>query len=134
MDLFQEIHNFEENKTMLKSNLSRRRQNLVAKLKDRVFPIHIKTGRYKGTKREKRFCLVCDRKNIEDNEHFLFKCEPLKTTRKSYIRAFKRETGLKCKGDWKEALKIMIDKDHIKEFAVWLEDMYLTRRAIVYRS
>ncbi len=77
---------------------------------------------------------MCDKQKIEDEYHFLFKCKSLKATRKQYICSFKKETGLNCKNDWKEAIKIMTDRDHIKEFAIWLANMYLARRAIVYRS
>ena len=77
---------------------------------------------------------MCDKKQIEDERHFLFKCKPLKAIRKPYIRSFKRETGLTCKADWQQALETMVDKEHIKDFAIWLENMYLATRAIVYRS
>ena len=134
MDLFQEIHNLNESKMLLKANPNRRRRSLVTKLKAGVCPIQVELRRYKGTKREDRLCPVCDKIEIEDERHFLFKCKPLKPVRKPYIRKFKAETGLKCKNDWVECLKIMINNDHLKDFAVWLEEMYLARRALVYRS
>ena len=57
MDLFQNIHNFNKSRTLLNSNLNRRRRSLVTKLKAGVFLIHIETGRYKGTK--KRGEILC---------------------------------------------------------------------------
>ena len=47
---------------------------LLAKLKLKVLPLKIETGRYTGWKANVRFCNVCNGKKIEDEIHFIFNC------------------------------------------------------------
>ena len=61
----------------------------MTKLKSGVFPIHLETGRYKGLDEHKRICKICG-SGVEDEVHFLFKCQGLKLTGKMYTREFKK--------------------------------------------
>ena len=57
---FVKIHNFEEQKILLKANLDRFHRSLIAKFKSGILPLRLETGRYKGIGKELRFCQVCD--------------------------------------------------------------------------
>ena len=132
LDNFLEVHYFDKSKLIVKSNLERRKRSLLVKLKAGVFPIHIETGRYQGTKRELRVCHACDKGKIEDERHFLFRCKALKAVRKPYLKDLLKRNGLKKK-EWLKCLRVMLEETNLKKFAQWLEEMYLVRRAIIYR-
>ncbi len=133
LELMLEIHDFSQEKVLLKANLPRLQRSLVLMFKAGVFPIRKETGRYKNIKRELRFCEVCEKKVIEDEKHFIFVCKKLKKVRKTYIPAFLKEHKLKWKREWEKCLRVMVQPENIKGFAKWLEQMYLARREIVYR-
>ena len=80
----EKIHDFGEHKVLLKANLSRNQRSLVSKLKSRVLPLRSETGRFKGLKRELRFCELCNSKKIEDEFHMLTECKALKVTRHGF--------------------------------------------------
>ena len=117
----------------MKANLDRNHRSLVAKLKSGILPLRLETGRYKGMNREGRLCQVCDRNKVEDEVHFLFVCKKLKKTRKPYVKKIRNEFPFLRKTDHLDMLKIMLDSQHIQEFSVWLENMYLARREILYK-
>ena len=93
----------------------------------------LEVGRYKGVKRELRFCPLCKKNKIEDEIHFLYKCRSLKKVRKPFLKRMKREyRELKAMNVF-DLTKCLLSEVHIKEFACWLEDMWRTRRDILYR-
>ena len=103
------------------------------KLKSGVLPLQLEVGRYKGVKKELRFCKVCQSKNlIEDEVHFLFHCNALKYVRKPFLREMKKEVqGYATMSDT-DKLKTFLSEEYIKRFAKWLVEMYATRRSILY--
>ena len=96
---FIKTFDYEENKILVKANLDRRKRSLVMKYKSGVFPIRLKTGRYKGVKEEKRVCQVCNNGAIENEIHFTFKCSKLEATRKLYLPGFLTDIGVEVKKD-----------------------------------
>ena len=54
--------------------------------------LHVQTGRYTRpiTERRERKCLLCDENDIEDEFHFIFKCELYKDIREIYIKRYYR--------------------------------------------
>ncbi len=104
---FNLIHDFENTKTLVKMNLDRWERSLVTKLKAGVLPLHLETGRYKGVKRELRHCKVCKKKEVEDEVHFIFKCEPLKYVRKPFMDMMKVDI---------DGFEGMNDVEKLKEF------------------
>ena len=75
------IHDFDSHKTLLQDNLNRIQCSLVSKVKSGVLPLKFKMGRFKGIKRELRFCQLCKKQEIEDEVHMMLKCEKLKIPR-----------------------------------------------------
>ena len=53
--------------------LAKRQRSLCAQLRSGVLPLHLETGRYRGTKEEDRTCFYCCTE-IENEFHFLFYC------------------------------------------------------------
>ena len=57
----------------VKFNLNRRERSLTAQYRLGILPIHVETGRYRGTPLEERFCFHCKDK-VEDEIHLLLDC------------------------------------------------------------
>ena len=53
--------------------LTKRQRSLCAQLRSGILPLHLETGRYRGTKEEDRKCFNC-LTEIENEFHFLFYC------------------------------------------------------------
>ena len=83
LETFTQIHDFTTTRTLLKVNLDRRHRSSVTKLKSGVFLVRLETGRYKGLGRELRICELCT-KELEDECHFLFRCDKLEYKRKPF--------------------------------------------------
>ncbi len=45
--------------------------NMFAKLRCGILPLHIETGRYTNTELENRLCEFCEKNVIEDEKHFI---------------------------------------------------------------
>ena len=132
LETFTQIHNFSEQRTLLKANLDGRHRSLVSKLKSGVFPVRLETGRYKGLSRELRICELCH-KELEDECHFLFRCEKLSYVRKPFIDVYKAQDA--DFDNMAEILKLKqwVDSKNVRKFAKWLEEMADTRRDLIYK-
>ena len=53
----------------------KRRRRVLAKLRGGTAALRIETGRWSGLKREERSCRQCTVEEVEDEEHFLLRCE-----------------------------------------------------------
>ena len=62
----------------------------ITKLWLSVLPLRIQTGRYatQSTPRNERNCLLCNESDLEDEFHFVCKCNKYITIRKKYIKPF----------------------------------------------
>ena len=131
--IFNEVHNFDEPKVLLNMNLERNHRSLVSKLKSGILPLRLETGRYKGMKRHERLCQVCNNGDVEDEIHFLYKCDKLEIIRKTYVENIHKMYPYLKKADKVKTLKICLTQEHLKEFAQWLENMVNARKDILYK-
>ncbi len=130
---FNLINDFDNPKTLVKANLDRWERSLITKLKAGVLPLHLETGRYKGVKRELRYCKVCKKEKVEDEIHFLFICEPLEYVRDCFIKQMEKDKhGFKEMSNM-DKLKYFVSEECLRKFAKWLVKMYARRREILYR-
>ncbi len=51
-----------------------RQRSLIAQLRLGILPIHIETGRFRGTQLDDRICQLCDTQEVVDEMHFVCKC------------------------------------------------------------
>ena len=58
----------------VKFNISRRQRSLMAQFRIGILPLHVETGRFRGTPLEERICQMCNNNVIEDEKHFLVEC------------------------------------------------------------
>ncbi len=54
--------------------MSRRQRAMFSQFRAGILPLHIETGRWRGTPLEERLCNVCNQNVIEDEMHFLCIC------------------------------------------------------------
>ncbi len=97
-----------------------------------MFPVRLETGRYKGLGRELRICELCN-KELEDECHFLFRCEKLDYVRKPFIDLCKTQNTEFDNMTEIVKLKYWVEPDNIRKFAKWLEDMADARRDHIYK-
>ena len=129
---FIHIYNYDHPGTLINANLSRLQRSLVTKFKVGVLPIRLETGRYKGLGEEKRTCELCLSGEIENELHFIFKCTSLEASRNKIISLLhKRIKGVSEMKDI-EILKVMLQEEHVKEFASGLVTMYEHRKELLY--
>ena len=50
-----------------------------------MLPLRIETGRYRGEPIPDRICNLCDLNEVEDELHFLFKCDLYKFCRQDFL-------------------------------------------------
>ena len=58
----------------VKYNISRRQRSLMAQFRIGILPLHVETGRFRGTPLEQRICFMCNDNEIETEQHFLLEC------------------------------------------------------------
>jgi len=76
---------FKENisvESYVKQYYTRDARSLLAQFRLGILPLHIETGRYANLPVENRLCNVCNSGDIEDEIHFLCKCQKYVEERK----------------------------------------------------
>ncbi len=71
-------------------NMPKYERSLISQLRLGILPLRIETGRYSKLETKDRLCLLCNSNEVEDESHFLFKCNFYSTLR------FKLETDIGC--------------------------------------
>ncbi len=66
--------------------MSHQQRSLIAQLRLGMLPIHIETGRFKGTQLDGRKCQLCDTQEVEDEIHFVCKCNLYNDLRNNYVQ------------------------------------------------
>ena len=64
--------------------LTRFQRSLLAKLRLGILPLRLETGRFVGEDVTQRICKICNTQ-VEDEEHFLFKCNYYTEERNSFL-------------------------------------------------
>ncbi len=66
--------------------MSCQQRSLIAQLRLGILLIHIETGRFKGTQLDERICQLCGTQEVEDEIHFVCKCNLYNDLRKIMYR------------------------------------------------
>ena len=128
---FIQIHDYNNPGVLINANLSRVHRSLTTKFKAGVLPIKQETGRFKGVSREKRICDLCN-KEVEDEIHFIFKCDTTEDARKKFIDPLSTKVKQGQKMSNIEVLKEMVSEEYTREFAKSLEGLYEHRKQLLY--
>ncbi len=66
--------------------ISHQQRSIIAQLRLGILPIHIETGRFRGTQLDDRICQLCDTQEVENEIHFVCKCNLHSDLRKTMYR------------------------------------------------
>ena len=122
------IKDFTEIGTLVKANLPRSTRSLVSRFLCGILPLEVETGRYNRTKKELRFCKLCEKQEVEDELHFLFRCKRLEPVREVTLDTFLSSNAERKTMTEYEKNQWMLDKARIKEFADVLTQMFQARQ------
>ena len=64
---------------------SKRIRRMLAKLRGGTAELRVETGRWNGLKKEERICKQCTMGEVENEEHFLLRCEGYAEERKTIV-------------------------------------------------
>ena len=128
---FVQIHDHTNDKILVLKNLNRNQRSLIAKLKGGVLPLHIEIGRYKRSPIEKRVCYMCDAGFLENETHFLYNCPGLANVRNSFKWRVVLPRALEERS-LEDILKENLNAEHIKNFGIFLEQMFMERKRLIY--
>ena len=74
-----------ETETYVTCNLNRKERSYVAQTRLGILPIQIETGRFSKLPLNERICEFCTSAEIEDEAHFLFRCENYTRQRDAFL-------------------------------------------------
>ena len=67
------------------TNLPFRDRQIIAKIVGSSHTLHVETGRHHNIPRDERICKVCDRDQVEDEEHFISECPAYSDIRQEFF-------------------------------------------------
>ena len=108
----------------LKLNIDRFTRSIVAQLWCGILALKIETGQYTGVELENRICELCQIE-VENEEHFLFKCIALSQVRDNYLNAITYDlNNLNIITLWKP--------ENISKTMKFIVNLYNCRKSLLY--
>ena len=115
------------------SCLNRRQRSTMAKLRCGILPLEIETGRWRSAPVEERLCKLCN-DDIENEIHFLFKCNRYTDRRKSfYLEVENKSPGFKNVTD-QDKLNVIMSDSIIRCTMKYLQDIWNIRTELMYEN
>ncbi len=128
---FLEIYDEEDARAIIQSNLNRSQRSILAKLKIGILLLKIESGRWKDTPLGYRACKVCEKGYLENEYHFILKCEGLSDIRTQYCVELHDKVGITPSETEGELVMQLLSKEALKISGRYLERMYLRRRELL---
>ena len=107
-------------------------RSIFAKLRAGVLPLAIETGRWRNKQRKNRVCTLCSNGEVEDEIHFLFRCQIYQSKRTLF---FNRLTDIIENFEdltMSEKLKIIMSENCVKYTVPFVYNIYVKRCNILY--
>lgn len=115
--------------------LPKYQRSLICQLRLGILPLHLETGRYSGKPENKRLCNICNSGEIENENHFLFKCEFYRNERELFLNSLNIQQGMLdtlLNDNISNKLKFLLNEKLFK-FSKYLEVIYNKRRRHLYK-
>ena len=109
-------------------NISRYEISLLSQLRYGILPLRVETGRFRNEKRDDRLCNMCKNNEIEDEEHFLYKCTFYSEEREQLYNKTKMSNQLNST----EKSKLLFTQ-YVRQFAKYVKNIYIKRRNCIYK-
>jgi hypothetical protein len=78
----------------VKLNLDRNHRSMLAQIRFGILPIHIETGQFTNTKAENRLYTIYNSGEVEDEFHFVFRCNFYSDERKQFYSEIEEHLGI----------------------------------------
>ena len=109
--------------------LNREKRSLVAQLRSGILPLQVEVGRWQGIPVEERICPGCNLNQVEDECHFLFKCNNYDVERRSlYTKQSDDFENLSMSNKF----EVLTSHQSLHLFSGYLSDLYLKKDSQVY--
>ena len=112
----------------LKVNMSRFKRSLVSHLLYGVLALEVENGHFEKTPHESRICKLC-KKSVEDEIHFLFKCDLLRENR---LTLYRNQPNLLSTSSNIEKLKQLADRPYV--LGNYIDNLWKTRTRVCNNS
>ena len=134
LDLYHQHQSCYKQENYCKLALKRNQRSVLAKLRLGVFLINLELGCYNGTTRDKRWCPVCESKQIENEFHILFHCSIYEKERKTLLDQIEQDNKrFKDLNEIDQFYILTTDFNIIRKTASFL-NVVLTKRQEVLRK
>ena len=107
--------------TYIKVYMNRPLHSYISRLLCGILPLKIETGRYRNIPVAERLCQNCDALEVEDEFHFLFKCENYKDERETLWR----DCPVNANSDTERLKYLMLY--HCKKLALFIQKCFIKR-------
>ncbi len=91
--------------------MSRQQRSLIAQLILDILPFHIETRRFRGTQLDDRICQLYDTQEVEDQIHFVCKCNLYNYLRKTMYRTVEHKHNDFYMYDNKDKFIFLVQKE-----------------------
>ncbi len=112
----------------IRCNMPKYERSLISQLRLGILPLRIETGRYSKLEAKDRLCLVCNSNVVEDEYHFLFKCNFYSTIRS------RLETDIGCNfTNMTKERSFKIIFQHPFKLATYVKAAFDKRKSEIYK-
>ena len=139
LSTYMQIRDLSEMSCMVNLNLPRYQRSIVSRLLCGILPLEVEVGRYKKKNkkkipREERYCKVCNKKEVEDEVHFVMSCEKLEGQRKEFIEPLLDSEVENAEKSKIEKLKWLLSRKVLSQSARGIEALFKERQSQVYKK
>ncbi len=130
---FVEIIDPEEQRSLVKSCITRNQRSVLAKFKFGVLSLQLEIGRWHDDPIEWRVCRACDKGLLDDEAHFALYCDLTSGIRTEFLTEVHNETDIDVYAEKNTLLKNLYHKKCLRITAKYLEMMWTYRRNHLYQ-
>ena len=110
------------------SLMSRRQHSVLAQLRCGILPIEIETGRWNRVDYNLRFCKLCNDREVENEEHFIFSCNVFINERTAFFNTVENISPGFAQNNVQERFTKLMTKELVVQLSKYLLDIYNKRR------
>ena len=110
--------------------LKKNERSLLAQFRTGILPLRIETGRYLGEPVNSRLCRLCDSQEVENECHFVLKCQLYNAARTTCLGTLMSNDEFVNLSDTGKITYLM--QNHVRQLAKYIVKAYTLRRNTLY--